>query len=192
MATETDIANGALALLKAPRLDNMTDNTEQARICRLRFPVCRDALLELAPWHFASIRVGLQQSGITPASEWGYQFPLPSNPWCLKVRDPNPTYIPWEIGFDPVDGRVLLAQTPTMKIRYTARITDCMVWSPLAVLALTYMLASELAMALTGDMTKAKGWQEAYLRTVSEAIMSDAQEGSPVVVPAPTALSAWR
>lgn len=182
---EVSVVNAALALIKAPRVTSLTDGSERATLATLRYASCRDAVLESLAWTFANMRVTLTRSTRLPAFGWAYQYRLPSDPWCVKVREPDPTYMPWEVGYDTIDERVLLTDQETMKIRYTARVVNLNVWSPQAVLALTYMLASEFAAMITGDANRVKLFQQAYLNSIGEAIISDSREGSPVEVPAP-------
>lgn len=189
MADELGVVNGALALIKAPRLTSLHDGSERATLATLRYASCRDAVLESLAWTFANMRKTLTRSTRTPDWGWAYQYRLPSEPWCVKVREPDPTYTPWEVGYDEGDERVLLTDQETMKIRYTARVVNINVWSPQAVLALTYMLASEFAAMITGDANRVKLFQQAYLTTIGEAIISDSREGSPVVVPTPNDLT---
>lgn len=189
---EIEVVNSAFALLKHRRITSLTDGSEQAIIANLRFAICRDAVLESNPWNFATYRATLAQSDITPANTWSYQFPLPTDPYCIKVRDFNPdSTVPagWEIAVDPVDGRVLMTNQTSAKIRYTGRQTNLNVWSPLAVVALTYFLAGDLAIAVTGQKNKADEYRNLFKDAIQQAITSDAREGSPVVVSPPTTLS---
>lgn len=185
---EVGVVNAALALIKAPAVTSLYDGSERARLAQLRYANCRDSVLEALPWGFANMRVTLTQSTRRPAFQWAYQYRLPygnPDPWCIKVREPNPTVLPWEVGYDAIDERVLLTDQATMKIRYTAQIVNITVWSPQAVLALTYLLASEFAAMLTGDANRVKLFTQSYMTTLAEAIISDSREGSPVLVPAP-------
>lgn len=190
---EIEVINGALGLLKAPRIQSLHDSTEAATQCRLQYALCRDVVLEAGTgWNFASVRAALAASTTTPAMDWAYQYPLPTTPWCIKVRDPNPVLTPWEVGYDPLEGRVLLSDASTMIIRYTARVEDLNIWSPLAVMALQHLLASQLAVPITGQIEKAQAWQKSYATLLTEANVSDGREGSPVQVRPTTILTGRR
>jgi len=192
---EVEVVNSALGLLGERRITSFADGTDLAAKVNLRFPLVRDGILEMHPWNFAMYRTTLAQSDQTPVSGWSYQYPLPTNPWCIKVRDVNPDTSPpvaWEVGVDSTYGRVLLTDESTVSIRYTGRQLDFNIWSPVAVLAFTYLLASDFAVTITGQQNKANLNREMFQLTIASAITSDGREGTPVVVSAPTTLTAIR
>lgn len=185
MPNETEVINSALGLLGESRVLSLDDGSELAKTIELRYPIVRDAVLEAHPWNFAMTRQALVQSAITPAFDWAYQYPFPTTPWCLTIRDTDDEGSGWEVGYDAIDGRVVLSDNSTLKIRYTARIEDVGIWSPLAVLALTYLLAADLAINITGQVAKADQYQDRFEKTLPLATSSDSREGSPVVIQAP-------
>lgn len=192
---QIEVINSAFILLKHRRITSLEDGSEQATLAKLRFAICRDAVLEAAPWNFASYRKDLTRSTITPANTWDYQHFLPTSPWCIKVRNVNPEStlpVGWAIGVDETDGRVLWSNQEDITIRYTGRQENLNIWSPLAVVALTYFLAGDLAVAITGQRNKAEDFRTLFKEAMKEAMTSDAREGSPVVVSPPTTLTSIR
>lgn len=184
MPNETEVINSALILLGESRFIP-GDGSELAAVVGLRWPIVRDAVLEAHPWNFASVRKALVQSAITPAFGWAYQYPFPTTPYCLTVRGTNDENAGWEVGFDEIDGRVVFSNQTTLKIRYTARVENVGIWTPLAVMALTYLLAADLAINVTGQNAKADQYQDRFEKAIPLATNSDSREGSPVVLQGP-------
>lgn len=189
---EIQVINSALGLLRDKAIVSLNEGTERARLAGLRYALVRDSVLEKHPWNFAMVRVALAASPTAPTMDWGYQFVLPADPYCLKVRRTSQAAQAWEVGLDQSSRRVLLANDSSINIAYTARVTDLTIWTPLAVLALTYLLASDFAGPLTGSAQKTQQWQQAFLWAMEQAQLADGQEGSPRIVAAPTTLTSIR
>lgn len=164
----------------APRLHSFSDGNSLATACGDVYPTCRDTVLELHPWNFATAFAVLVREADTPPMKWAYQYLLPSDPWCIKVRgtDQSPNDY-FEIGTDQSGHRVLFSDRQNVKIEYTKRVDDLGSWSPLAIQVLIKLLATKLAKPLTGQssLTEQK-WKEDSLLLI-EAKGSDGREGTP-------------
>jgi hypothetical protein len=177
----------------SPRIQSFTDGTSLSALCGEFYPDTRDSVLELHPWNFATAFKTLARSPDTPAMRYSYMYPLPTDPYCIKVRgtdgSPGATF---EVGTDEYNGRVLYSNESSVSIDYTKRVEDLNSWSPLALQVLIKMLASKLAKPLTGQssLTQLK-WQEA-LALLPEARGSDGREGSPIILRANTTLTRAR
>jgi hypothetical protein len=194
---EIEVMNSALMLLKDRRITSFDDGSERAALAKIRYALCRDSVLESHVWNFASVRVALSADPVAPAFGFTHKFLLPTNPWCIKVRDvdlrfPGAPQGAWEVGLDENGRRVILSNAETLKIRYTARVEDLNLWAPLAVTALTYLLASDFAGPITGQNAKTQQFQQSFKWAIGEAMTSDAREGTPLVIPAPVTLTAIR
>jgi len=82
MSIEVEICTSAMIKLGAEPINDLLDDTKEARLCRLQYPKIRDAILRSAPWSFALKRIQL-----SPVSEEllfgdGNKFQLP--PDCVK------------------------------------------------------------------------------------------------------------
>lgn len=203
MPTETEVVNSALALLADRRITSLDDGTDLATKCRMRYEIDRDAVLEAHEWNFADVRATLVLSARTPAYEWRKQYPLPTSPKCLAVRETsldqaNSAQFPsvagqlWTLGMDVVDGRILLCNADSMAIRYTAQVTDLLLWSSLALAALSYLLASDLAKEVTGNLEDQQIYAKHFQATMAMAVTSDARQASPVRLRASTLLTRGR
>ena len=79
MATEVDICNIALTNLGEPKVVSLTENSERARLCNLRYPDVRDAVLRSHPWNCAMKRAQLTRTTSTPAFGYLYEYSLPAD-----------------------------------------------------------------------------------------------------------------
>src|SRR5262245_61149173 len=103
----------------APRIQSFSDGTSLSALCNEFYPASRDAVLELHPFNFATAFARLVRSADTPPMRWAYQFLLPTDPWCIKVRgtDRSPGD-QFEVGTDSQGFRVLFSDRSTVSIEY--------------------------------------------------------------------------
>tara|TARA_R100000655_G_scaffold83756_1_gene123328 strand:+ start:378 stop:974 length:597 start_codon:yes stop_codon:yes gene_type:complete len=178
MASVVGICNIALSNIGDEKISSLTDNNDRARACNLRYEDTRDAVLRAHPWNAATTRVELAVS--TDAPVWGftYKYALPSD--CLRVLDVLDYTVPFSI-----EGRFLLTDNSTAKLKYIARITDPNVYDILLQQAIGIRLAAEIAEALTGRTELKQEMYNKYLLILSEARGVDSQEkGMPMVIEA--------
>jgi hypothetical protein len=143
MASVVGICNIALSNIGDEKISSLTDNNDRARACNLRYEDTRDAVLRAHPWNAATTRVELAASTDTPVWGFTYKYALPSD--CLRVLDVYDYTVPFSI-----EGRFLLTDNSTAKLKYIARITDPNVYDILLQQAIGIRLAAEIAEALTG------------------------------------------
>ena len=178
MASVVGICNIALSNIGDEKISSLTDNNDRARACDLRYEDTRDSVLRAHPWNCATTRVELAVS--TDAPVWGftYKYALPSD--CLRVLDVYDYTVPFSI-----EGRFLLTDNSTGKLKYIARITDPNVYDILLQQAIGIRLAAEIAEALTGRTEVKQEMYQKYLLILSEARGVDSQEkGMPMVIEA--------
>lgn len=169
-----DICANALRLLGDDPITSLTEDSERARLCNALYDPTRDATLRAHVWNFAMRRASLNKLVDKPLFEWGAQFQLPTDPYCLRVVKIDDPMARWK-----VEGRVLLCDNSSVKILYIARIEDVSQYDAMFVDALTHRLAAKLAYPVTGSVEKARQFQELYLMIVAEARALDGMEGSP-------------
>jgi hypothetical protein len=204
VTSELEIFNLALSRIGQETLASTDERGKPGNLCRLHYPLLRDAVLRAHPWNFAVRRVELAEvADYTPPFEFDRAFALPTEPYCLKVIRTDWEATGWSsaaiYGFPGVHGmypmtinyrietirvnsadlRVILCNEATMKIEYIARITDVAQWDALFVEAMVSRLAAELAMPLADNATLAKNMLDTYMAKLSEARLVDAQEGTP-------------
>jgi hypothetical protein len=120
MASWANIANMALFRLGSQPLVNFETQTGvPASLCREFMQRAVNDVLIKHPWSCAKARQRLAALSEAPeGEEWGYQFQLPVNPRCLKVRRTDPD-TPWEH-----QGDRLLANQAELTLIYTKEITN--------------------------------------------------------------------
>ena len=178
MASVVSICNIALSNLGDEKIASLSENNDRARSCDLRYEDVRDAVLRSYPWNCATTRVELARSTTDPVWGFTYSFALPSD--CLRVLDVYDYTVPFAI-----EGRFLLTENSSAKLKYIARITDPNDYDILLQQAIGIRLASEIAEALTGRTELKQEMYQKYLLILTEARGVDSQEkGMPSVIEA--------
>jgi hypothetical protein len=132
----------------------ITDLSELAPAQDL-YPDIRDKLLTWVPWTFATTRQPLARLEAAPASEFLYQYALPTSPLCLRTLDVQMPSIDFqkEVYIDPADPeqvtQVILTDAESVVLKFIARVSEH-VWLPLATDTLSLWLAVDLCEAITG------------------------------------------
>lgn len=183
MASAVQICNLALAMIGSrSTISSLSEESVEAQQCGLFYALSLDAILEGFDWPFARRKATLAQVG-TPPTDWVYQYAYPND--CLAVRevirlarelDP----IPYTIHFDSEQNtRVILSDEADLVIRYTAKVPNEAVLSPLFVKALAAHLAIELTIPLTRDMKLLSTINERYVMAIRDAWAGAASESDP-------------
>ena len=170
MPSVTEIYNGVLYLVGATAI--IDPDERNGRIINNFYPVARDEVLAAAEWNFAMERKQLSQLVDAPAFEFTYQYALPSDPYCLRVVEVYDTYNKWL-----VEGRKLLTNDSTCKVRYIKRVEDSMQFQPIYVKALQLYLASMVAFPIQRDRGLAGYYMELYGMAINEAMTANSAEG---------------
>jgi len=165
----TRICNQALARIGAGRLDNLeTDETPESIQCNIHYEAARDALLRNHMWAFAADREALAQSATAPDFGFSYAYPLPSD--FIKLRaiyGDGGTRRNTSVYSHKLEAGSILSDDSSMKILYTAQISDASKFDPSFVECLVLNLALRLLPPLTnhaGTPAATQLWNE--LRTM--------------------------
>jgi len=154
MASDVDICNLSLAHLGEDGAISSLDPPEgsaQASHCARFYPMARDVLLELFNWRFATKRAGPLAELTAAAPEgWAYVYAPPAT--ALRIIKLLPEGAADDhTGVDYVQEAldngtlVIYSNEPLAHVKYVARITDTLKFTPLFVSALSRLLASYLA-----------------------------------------------
>ena len=84
MTSNVDIANGALNILGASNISAFDENSKAARLVNQRYNAIRDAVFAAHPWNCLIKRAELAQSSTIPAFGYEHEYPLPTDPFCLR------------------------------------------------------------------------------------------------------------
>lgn len=176
--SSVSICNIALGLLKATRITSLSEESTEARLCSTFFDEALFTLLESYDWNFASERKALALSADAPVFGYTYKHQLPTDPYCLAVRevvDSSGYKVPdWKL-----EGRYILSDYESISIRYTKAIDNYLELSPLFRKALHYYLASLMAKALTGETSIETAMFDKYLYFFARAKTQDSKQGTP-------------
>lgn len=172
MAVEVDICNSALIKLGAEPINDLTDDTKEARLCLAQFSKIRDAVLRSAPWNFAIQRVSL-----TPVVEtlpFGDEsvFQLPSD--CVrfwKLNDKEDRYT--------IEGTRILCETDEIQGFYVSNAVPVASWDANFKEALACMLAADLCYTLTQSAALKGGLEQSGEFWINQARSHNAQEMTP-------------
>lgn len=187
MPSTVDIANYALNNLGASNIASLDENSKAARIVNQRYEAVRDAVFRAHPWNSLINRAELSQEVTAPAFGYTYQYSLPTDPYCLRVLEftngtlsypqdnmtsnsGGPVYV--------IEGRKLLTDEGTAKIKYIGRVTDPQQYDASLVEALSARLAAEICYAITGSTTMVQIQTSLYEAKITEARFNDATEGA--------------
>ena len=187
MPSTVDIANYALNNLGASNISSLTENSKVARIVNQRYEAVRDAVFRAHPWNCLIRRAQLGKDSIAPAFGYANQYTLPTDPFCLRVLEfsngtlsypqdnitnnsGGPVFV--------IEGRKLLTDEGTARIKYIGRVTDPQQYDASLVEALAARLSAEICYAVTGSTTMVQIQTSLYEAKINEARFNDATEGA--------------
>lgn len=162
--TEARICNAALIKVGADRIANLSQDKKEAKLCNVLYEMKRDELLALHEWNFAIERKELAADSEAPIADFSYQYSLPTTPKCLRVLEVTESFGNWTI-----EGNKLLTDDSAVEIRYIAQVTDTSKFSRQFVAALTALLASELALAISDNLNLSIKLAQEYERIMKRA-----------------------
>lgn len=209
MASEVEICNIALSNIRAGSINSLTEGSLQAQQCKLKYGILRDRCLREIPWGF-NRKIKALAPVTTEIFNWAYAYQYPID--CLKIHrlmgsyeeissgatdyisqqlDANVlslkdtrTQIPYEV-FNFDDKKTIGADQPELRINYAAKVTDPNLFSDDFVMALSHLLASEVAVPIVGaEMGRAlrNDSLQLYKQYLASALAADQndQYSSPV------------
>ncbi len=126
MASDTNIANRAMRLLKAGRIASLDDGSKNANVAIDVYDEVRDDLLRAHKWNFNKRLVLLARLSTAPAFGFDYAYALPSDwirTYSLHDNDAGTGSVPFEEA--EVDGvGALLCSVETAYLKYGYALTD--------------------------------------------------------------------
>jgi len=173
MSSEVEICNMALSQIRAGSINNLSESSTLAGYCRLWYPISRDRCLR-EPWQFNHTIRALAVS-TTEIFNWAYTYSYPID--CLKIHRMIGSFEEIPAGASDVASRLLDSQLKSLKnqrrqipyevfnfdtakligsdqkelrIDFARKITDPNLMSDDFIIALAYLLASQLAIPIVG------------------------------------------
>lgn len=190
----TNIANMALAHINVSKpIANLdTENSQEARACRVFYENCRREVLRDFNWPFARRIIDLALVQTQPNTEWGYSYQYPTD--CLGFRrilspirnDTRESRIPYK-EYLSADGSGTLIYTDKQDAQgeYTVNISNENVYKPDFITAFSLMLASFIAPVVTGGDPFQMGRRalQLYQYAITKAQANAANEEQPDQLP---------
>ena len=153
MPSVVDIANHALNIIGANTISALDENSKAAIVINQRYDSIRDSVFRDHPWNCLMSRATLARDTETPDFGYTYQYTLPTLPYSLRVLEfsngtssypqdnmTNNTGGPVFV----IEGRKLLTDEGTVKIRYIARVEDPNEYDASLIDALAAKIATEI------------------------------------------------
>ena len=184
MASEVQICKLALARIGADyQIASLSEASAAAQACNLLYEPARDSMLREHPWNFATKYVAPATLTGTVPGRWDFMYAYPSD--CVRVLEimipvdaaPGTTEIPFEVGINEDDAKVIMTDQDEATIKYSKRVTDPNQFDPQFVTALSYRLAAELAVILTDDPRIQSNMETLYRNVVLSTWETDSNEG---------------
>jgi hypothetical protein len=181
MATDVEICQMALDHIGAKQINTLTDACQEARACRRLYPAARDQVLRDFPWDFAERRRALTL--LTIPNLYGYDYCYQYPPDCHQVREiyRSPLSLPpieYKVAYpDDVTGKVILTNQDAAVLIYTFKVTNPALFDAGFTVALSWRLASDLAMPLTKSLKMQEAMLQIYMHNIAAAGRADALEG---------------
>lgn len=200
MASVITVCNMALGNIGITQtIENIDDNNERARMCKLYYEPLRDQLIRKHTPNFAQAVVALALVSGDPPPGWEYQYRYPTD--CLfakQLTDEDGARqgasvisesvwssdawlglrlsqhkIPFEVRADPsVTGRIIVTDLEDAHLWYTKKVTDPNQFDPEFVVGLSWALASAIAIPLKVNPNIAQ-----YATNMARGMMGEAQAG---------------
>lgn len=181
--SDTLIANLALDNIGSnSAIASLGENSPEAKACKLWYDMSRQHTLEAFDWSFARRRLALAtHPDAAPYQRWSFRYQYPAN--CLKARKienplgPDADAIPYEIELsDDGSAKTILSNLDEAVLIYTSDITQTSLFSMFFVDTLASLLASRIAIKLTGKRTLKGDMIQQYNTLLRMAPAYDANE----------------
>ena len=167
--TEVSLTNMALAKLGEELITNLDDNVKQAQYAKALFTTKMNELLTKYDWHFNRKITTLVYTTNTP-DDYLYEYTLPND--FLKVISINGS-VNEEF---KIRGNYLYSDSDEIELEYLATLTDYTFLPPMVGEAFACLLASELAIVLTGSKENKQLYLQEYEYKVRQAYFNEIEQ----------------
>ena len=168
------ICSNALLMLGAQPINDLTENTDRARLAANLFEPVRNYVLRRHPWNCATKRVALAPDVATPAFDWSFQFTLPNDYMrALSVGEEG-----CEADYKIESGKLLCDDNPAL-LRYIWRNENPATWDDMLVWGLTMSMKAVFAYPITQSTSMEQLVEGALVDVLRQARAVDGQDGTP-------------
>lgn len=181
--TDTDICNMALSNIGKGVIENMEEGVENARACKLFYEPTRRECLRSFPWGFAH-RVERLAVVDVDVPGWDFAYAYPDK--CLMIRNvasdasgADRVYERFDVVNIGFSTKVVVTNGEQCYADYTWDVSDPELMDVIFLQGFAHLLASKLAMRLTGNPQQAQNEYQLYRAAISQAQLQDAREMEP-------------
>lgn len=186
MTSQVEIYNMALSNIGiSETVASLEERSKAQQTCSRFWELARDTALAQFPWQFATKISTLAMTGTAPRT-WLYQYQYPND--CLKamyLTPPGRILRPQDIneranfvtGYAD-SGQVIWTNEQEAELAYIVRIVDTGKYPPLFVEALSWKLASLIAMPMTAQTSIVQTAGAGYVQAWQIAASADLNEST--------------
>lgn len=179
---DTSICNLALSRFGGGSITSLDDGSEAARLLQINYDNCLENVLRAFPWAFANYIDSLELlDETTPGYDYVYLYPTQCAK-VLRVCDEDSIHKDdWKNEYKIITNgnlKLIASNIQNAFIVYTYRVTDTSLYDSMFVKALSYMLASEICNAKTGNSATANEMLQKYQLAIVEARQAAATEAN--------------
>lgn len=180
---------GGSQYLGLERVNNLNEGTPQSEQYQLHYDDLRRALLERHWWTFAKCVQPLARVVNDQPGAWGYKYQRPSNALSVHwINDPAVATAAMKRGDNPDSerqdyGPFIFSNVPAACIQFTCDLADTDRMPQYFRDALSAMVASAVAVALTESVSRAKFAAEQAEILIEQAVAKDEEMMPPITMP---------
>jgi len=177
MPSKVEIVNIALARLGESPIQSLDEGTVPANMAKVFYDPARRSALRDFPWNFALATRRLARLSEAP-SDFLFAFSLPAD--CLKSvrlrREGVSDFVNTQQLRYVVRGGQVLTNEEAVTLEYVADVQDTSLFDDKFIEAMTYKLASELAMPVKGSVELMANYANIYSAKMTQAAALSAGE----------------
>jgi hypothetical protein len=151
-----------------------TDNSTEAKTCRVYYDTALEYVLADVDWNFATARIALSELSETAPADWDYVYQYPND--CLKARKiytglrrGGVEKIPFEVNLNADrTTKAIFTDQYQAWLRFTAKVVDPNLMPP----SFVFMFAEYLGYLVAPALTKKKAVADAALARYEKLKMS--------------------
>jgi len=177
MATSVGICNYALSYLGERNINSLNESIKPATLCNTLYDVARQATLRDHRWSFATKQVDLALTTDT-VTGWNYVYQYPNDAlYATKIYSGADEHIEYRVQTNSNKTRkYIVSNQEDAVLIYVADVDNENLFDSLFVEALSYKLASLIAVPLKGDTKLQQEMKNSYLGMINKAKSSDSNE----------------
>ena len=173
--SKISLINDALTHLGADRITALTDGSTEAGVMAQIYDGVVDSVSRAFHVNCLINRTQLVASTTTPSWKFDYAYPLPTDPYCVRVLEMEETT---SIDRWKVEGRNILTDASTCKIRYVGRPADVGDIDGRLAATISARLAADASYALIQSGQSQQQMWALYMAKLDEARTVDNVESS--------------